>query len=259
MCKPTYFDVIHKGLNVHMNLATKLNKEIAYTQYNNLCMILQNLGINIKFIEPQENLVDMVFAANGALVNKRSNLSIVSHFKAIPRQPETHHWTKFLHNNGHTIFNLKNYFEGQGDALFSHNYKILWGGYGQRSKKESYIELSSILPDVKIYPLELVDPFFYHLDTCFCIIKDIVMYYPNAFSNESIEYIESEFQHSIKVSEADAKNFACNAFNYDNFLVLHKASDLLKSQLDEYNIKVIENNMSEFLLSGGSVKCCILS
>ena len=85
MCKPTYFNVVHKNLNAHMLMNNCVDKHRANMQYWNLTRLLSNLDVNIKFIEPEDGLVDMVFAANGALIDSRSQTAIVSKFHAIPR------------------------------------------------------------------------------------------------------------------------------------------------------------------------------
>ena len=54
-------------------------------------------------------------------------------------------------------------------------------------------------------------------------------------------------------------NFACNSISVPNNIIIgHCFSDNLKSKLKDINYNTIENNMSEFLLSGGSTKCCVL-
>ena len=47
-------------------------------------------------------------------------------------------------------------------------------------------------------------------------------------------------------------------YSLDNNIVLNRASDKLVHDLEDHGYAVYENNMSEFLLSGGSTKCSIL-
>ena len=259
MAKPTYFDVIHKDLNNHMKMDTPVNKTLSNVQYENLVNILKSVSANIKFIAAVPNLVDMVFAANGALIHRPSKTAVVSSFAAKPRQKESVYWKQFLKNENYNVFMLKSYFEGQGDALFSHNYTKLWMGYGFRTQVAASNELQACLPETKVMSLKLINPDFYHLDTCFCVLnQQTVMYYPDAFDTKSKNLIETQFTNKIIVSEDDAKNFGCNAAQIGSNIILHKASNNLKQSLHKHGYNIIENNMSEFLLSGGSVKCCIL-
>ena len=56
----------------------------------------------------------------------------------------------------------------------------------------------------------------------------------------------------------DAGNFACNAVNIGDTVILNKASDPLKARLMLNGFKVREVNLSEFLKAGGSAKCLTL-
>lgn len=259
MCKPTYFDVIHKGLNAHMNMQRNVDKTLALVQYTNLTNFIRSIAVDINFIYPKPELVDMVFAANGALIDKKNKKAVVASFAASPRINETKHWKSFLESKNYNVCTLNSHFEGQGDALFSHNNSKLWVGHGFRTSLNATIELKALLPRTEIFPLKLVDPLYYHLDTCFCVLNETsVMYYPPAFDEDSLASIKKSFKTCIIVSDQDARNFACNAVEAYGYIILHNASVHLKEKLETLDLNVIEIDMSEFLLSGGSVKCCIL-
>lgn len=260
MCKPLYYDVIHPNLNVHMNMKRPVDKSIAMMQYWNLTNLLRNNNCDVQYINPQPNLVDMVFAANGGLIYPPNNTAIVSKFRAIPRQKETQHWNVYLRDLGYNIKIPQNFFEGQGDALFSHNYNKLWYGHGFRTDSRVENELKEFLPKVDVKSLKLIDSKYYHLDTCFCVInEENAMYIPHAFDDESVDKIKGSFSKLITVEGKDAENFACNAININDLVIMHNASSELKDNLiNTFGVKVIENNMSEFMKSGGSSKCCVL-
>jgi len=242
-----------------MKMQVAVNITKAKTQFWNLTRILLHNGANIKFIEPQNGLVDMVFAANGALIDHVSNTAIISNFKANTRVNESNYWKKFLHENSYKVVTTTAKFEGQGDALFSHSNKSLWYGHGFRSEIESSSEIQTLCPHVNVQTLKLCDERFYHLDTCFCVLdENTVMYYPNAFDQDSLLKIKNAFTNLVKVSEIDAQNFACNAVVLNKTIVFHCASKDLTLMLQDHGFTVVENNMSEFLLSGGSTKCCVM-
>ena len=56
----------------------------------------------------------------------------------------------------------------------------------------------------------------------------------------------------------DAGNFACNAVNLKNKVIVNKASNHLKSELHKLDFDVIEIDLSEFIKAGGSAKCLTL-
>ena len=71
------------------------------------------------------------------------------------------------------------YFEGAGDALFCGD--TLFAGYRIRSDAAAISRSASML-GCRVIPLELVDPYYYHLDTCFCPLPPgVAIYYPPAF------------------------------------------------------------------------------
>ncbi len=60
-------------------------------------------------------------------------------------------------------------FEGAGDALFVGDH--LFQAWGFRTDQAAHAEVARYL-DVESTSLQLVDPRFYHLDTCFCPLDD---------------------------------------------------------------------------------------
>jgi N-dimethylarginine dimethylaminohydrolase len=260
MCKPDYFDVIHKDLNIHMQLLRDVNKELAIKQWDNLYTIIKSLDVEIELIDPVKNLVDMVFAANAATIY--NNIAIIANFSAIPRIPESTYWSEFLHKKGYTLKYLNNNHEGQGDSLFSHNKTYLWCGSGFRSNNTCVNEISEVLYNVKVISLKMIMPEFYHLDTCFCILdEEYILYYPDAFDESSIQKIHKVFgEKQIIVTKEEALHFICNSINVGKNIIMNKIDDdsVTLINLKELGFNVIQNDMSEYLLSGGSCKCCIL-
>ena len=61
----------------------------------------------------------------------------------------------------------------------------LWAGYGFRSELDSHPYLAKWLK-LEVISLRLIDPRFYHLDTCFCPLDGgWLLYYPQAFDSYS--------------------------------------------------------------------------
>ena len=141
-------------------------------------------------------------------------------------------------------------------------------GYGFRTDPQSCDLLKKLFP-LRISTLQLVDPRFYHLDTCFCPLpetslapaKGRVMYYPGAFSEDSLQSIEEYFPalNRIEIDEEDAIHFACNAIVIENNLILNHASPALVIRLRTLGYRVILNPVDEFLKAGGGNKCLALS
>jgi N-dimethylarginine dimethylaminohydrolase len=114
---------------------------------------------------------------------------------------------------------------------------------------------------VEVLSLGLIDPRFYHLDTCFCPLSNgDLMYYPPAFDSPSRALIEAHYSaaHRIAVNEADALRFACNAVNVGRTILLNEISPQLCSQLVSRRFDVVQVRLSEFLKAGGAAKCLVL-
>jgi ornithine--oxo-acid transaminase len=109
--------------------------------------------------------------------------------------------------------------------------------------------------------LRLVDPRFYHLDTCFAPLEDgSLLYYPPAFDGASLVKIEAFYpaDKRIVVSESDAVSFACNAVNIGKTVVLNRCSAVLEQELRSRGFEVIQVELDEFLKAGGAAKCLVM-
>lgn len=197
----------------------------------------------------------MVFTANCGMV-WGSNF-IPSRFLHPQRKPEETYFKKWFSDKGFDILDLPENisFEGAGDILPSHDSNHLWAGGGFRTNPETHVVLGREL-NCRIISLNLVNPRFYHLDTCFCPLNDgVVLYYPPAFDTMSNHLIRHSSEKTIAVSDEDAHNMVCNAVLIDDQLFLNNASQALRQQLEEegYTLHIIP--VSEFIKAGGSSKC----
>ncbi len=259
MCPPDFYDVDYvinpwmEG-NVHRS-----HQERAKQQWQGLYSLLKELAI-IELIPPAPGVPDMVFTANAGLVLGQQ--CVLSRFFHPERQKEEPYFKQWFVEQGFTVWELPTDlpFEGAGDALLDRAGHWLWAGYGFRSELDAHPYIAKWL-DIEVLSLRLIDPRFYHLDTCFCPLSDgYLLYYPPAFDTYSNRLIELRVPPSkrIAVGEADALNFACNAVNIGQTIVMHKASDGLKRRLQHLGFVVQETPLSEFLKAGGSAKCLTL-
>ena len=282
MCPPWKYDVAHFLQNAHMKMSREVLHHKAQKQWISLYNLLtHDLGTQVYLSPPAVGMMDMVFAANAGLV--RGNKAIVSNFTAHARKGETEPYLETLENLDFECKVTENEFEGQGDALFSHNGTILWIGHGFRTNPHSHDEVANYFDlqnnvdwddfsysfvnnkdgeeGVNCFPMRLINPKFYHLDTCFCPLDGgNLLFYPKAFTQQGRKRIYSKFSEDkcIEVDDEDAELFACNAISIGEHVIMHQVSDKLKYDLQNYGYIVHENNMSEFLLSGGSTKCSVL-
>ena len=267
MTSPTNFSVQYE-INPWMDgNVGGIDKVKAVQQWSMLRNALASIGADVIVLPPSpEYCPDAVFTANAGLLYKDSFLpSVFKHEERAVEEPYFINW--FLAHDfkidsmgsGHRDICS---FEGAGDALFNSDRSSLWYGFGFRSSItfRQYLDAFFAETDVIIRPLELVNPNFYHLDTCFCPLDTgELLWYPKAFSEYSQMIIRSWYEgKSIEVGDEDAMNFVCNAVSVGNKLVVPKISDELLIQLTRQDYSVIQCDMSEFIKSGGACKCLTL-
>lgn len=256
MCSPKCFAVkysINPWMESHIG---KVDLNHAQQQWRNFFNTIRQYS-EVKLIDPQPQVPDLVFTANAGL--PWGNKFIPSHFRHKERQPEEPYFKQWFQDNGFEIieFPQEIHFEGMGDALFQPGRDLLWAAYGFRTSQRAHEILAREL-GAKVISLKLIDSRFYHLDTCFCpLLNDEVMYYPGAFDADSLKQIENNTRpdNRIILNKNDANQFACNAVLIGNNLIMNSAGSSLKSRLEQSGYQVIIQPVTEFMKSGGANKC----
>jgi N-dimethylarginine dimethylaminohydrolase len=259
MCAPDHF-----GVDYVINPWMEHNKgqtdaSLSRQQWGRLHEALAQQA-EVVLMPPQPHLPDLVFTANAGLVWK--DIAVVSRFASKERQGEEPFDRAFFQEQGFKVADWPQEvsFEGAGDSLFHRGDEILWQGYGFRSDKKSVELLSGIL-GVRVIGIHLVDPRFYHLDTCFCPLPNgYVMYFPAAFDATSRHAIENQVapDKRIVVEEGDAVKFACNAVELNGHVFVNGASAKLSDDLKAAGFTVQQTSLSEYMKSGGAAKCLTL-
>jgi ornithine--oxo-acid transaminase len=259
MCPPRLYDVAYvinpwMAGNLHAS-----SRERAAEQWRELHRALAEFA-DVELIEPQAGLPDMVFTANAGL--ERNGIVVLSSFFHPERQAEEPYFRRWFQSAGYTVLDLprKVSFEGEGDALFSTDGSRLWAGYGPRTSRESHSLLVRAW-NIEVTPLHLIDPRFYHLDTCFApLVNGFVMYYPAAFDEDSVDRIEAFYpdERRITINEDDATRFACNAVNIGRTIIINDISRELTARLESTGFQVVPVTLSEFIKAGGAAKCLVM-
>jgi N-dimethylarginine dimethylaminohydrolase len=259
MCAPDDFDVryvINPWMEHHIGKATR---SLARAQWEALRGALAET-VDIELATPAAGLPDMVFTANAGFVI--GDTVVVSRFRAEERRAEEPLFRAFFEAQGLTVAPWPQDvpFEGAGDALIDRVQRIVWCGYGMRSDPSAPRALEQIFGRRTI-GLRLVDPRFYHLDTCFCPLeRGFLIYYPPAFDTASREAIETLTppEKRIEIGEDDAMRFACNAVDVDGKVVMNDASPALRGRLVAAGFTPVLTPLGEFLKAGGAAKCLTL-
>lgn len=264
MCPPNHFDVNYV-INPWMEgNCHKVNQQQAFEQWGKLNLVLKQAGARvINLATPPIDCPDAVFTANAGLLYKGK--FIPSYFKFLERANEEGYFIQEMSGHNFQLAGMnitgnrsEQSFEGAGDTLYDRSKDILWFGFGFRTEigfkkilEEALAEFTTVVKQ-----LELVDPRFYHLDTCFCPLDDVnLIWFPDAFSQNSQYMIRSIYPNSIRVEENDAIKFACNAVSIGKTIVMPEISMKLFDQLSSLGYKVEQVNMSQYMRSGGACKC----
>ncbi len=210
----------------------------------------------MELLPPVEGLPDLVFTANAGLVYQQR--VVLSRFRHEQRQGEEEHDAAWFEQQGFEIEQLPDdhYFEGAGDALFCGD--TLFAGYRMRSEAKSH-QLVAEMIGQRAIPLELVDPHYYHLDTCFCpLAPGVAAYYPGAFEAYGLRALRDAVATLIEVDGEEARSFACNAVVVGQNVVTNTGCPKFHASLQRHGFQTRATPLSEFVKAGGSAKCLTL-
>lgn len=259
MCPPDYFEVdyiINPWMDGHSG---SLDLALARTQWEGLRAALSECA-EVELLEPRPGLPDLVFTANAGFVY--GERAVPSHFMPHERRPEEPFLRAWFEARGFDVRVLPDNlaFEGAGDALIDRGGPWLWAGYGFRTELEAHQHLARWF-DLELVSIRLVDPRFYHIDTCLCPLDGgYLLYHPPAFDQASRAEIERRVPRDklIPVSVENAGHFACNAVNVGERIFMNRTSGQLLEALKARGFHVTQLGLSEFLKAGGSAKCLTL-
>ncbi len=252
MCPPDHYGIEYE-INPWMSRSRGASQERAHSQWNALCQTLRQLGVVIELLPPQPGVPDLVFTANAGLIYQQRFFT--SRFRHEVRAREEPYFDAWFGAHGFTVAHLPEgmYFEGAGDALFCGS--ALFAGYRIRSDVQGHQWLGQQLT-IQVLPLELVNPHYYHLDTCFCpLAPGEAIYHPQAFDAYGCKVLEANIPTLIPVNEAEAARFGCNAVVVGKQVVVNTGCPQLMKDLERRGYQPIAVELDEFLKAGGSAKC----
>ncbi len=253
MCRPSHFDVRYE-INAWMHAGVRVDTALAMRQWEDLRAAYLRLGHTVEVIDGASGQPDMVFAANaGTVINGRV---VVAKFLNAQRTGEEEPYRGWFAEHFRTVITPDFVNEGEGDYLWTGS--VVLAGSGFRTDRRAHDELAAAL-GITVVPLELVSPFFYHLDTALTILADDhIAYLPEAFSPASQQLLRTMFPDAILASEGDARWFGLNASSDGRHVVVAAQAEGLHRQLDRAGYVPVPVDVSEFRKSGGGIKCCTL-
>jgi ornithine aminotransferase len=269
MSSPEHFEVSYT-INPWMDpsqwsvSAEQLTRD-ARRGWTDLKATYERLGARIEVQPAVRGLPDMVFTANAAVVLDRKVL--LARFLCGERQGEEVHNRAFFEDlkaRGEVDQIVEPpaglAFEGAGDAIWDATRRLIWTGYGQRSSRDVFRTIEALY-GVPAIALELIDPRFYHLDTCFCVLSGgDILWYPKAFSENAANAVREIVGEDklIEAPDEDALNLGVNSVCIGRDVVLCHASPATRAQLTARGYRPHVVPLDSFNRSGGAAYCLTL-
>lgn len=258
MCNPLYY-TINYSINNWTSVNRQVDHKLAMEQWENLYNELSRLGVSISLLEPVKGVPDLCFTGDAGMVHNGKFL--ISNFRHRERQPEVEYYVRWAEQNGYEVCRIPEhiFFEGLGDVVqYGNNYFI---GYGERSAKEAAKYVEDTYPELnRLGILEIDNADFFHNSHAIALLSEnTAMYYPGAFSLDTLETIRSTSIQLLEIDLTDAQQFVCNNIVVGNKILIDDCSSALQTTLEQQGYELIKCPMSEFKKTGASLRCLVLT
>lgn len=254
MCPPTYFAVTYR-INDWMDPDLPVDRALAGQQWQNLAATYRGLGHRVHLIDPVSGLPDMVFVTDSGTVV--DGVAFGARYRSEHRAPEAEHVMYWFEANGFRQAVRPRFVnEGGGDFLLAG--RVILAGTGFRTDGRAHVEASSHLGR-RVVTLRLVDPRYYHLNTALGVLDEhTVAYLPSAFDERSVTLLRVLFPDAVIATPDDARWLGLNFVSDGHNVVMPPQATGLAAQLRSRDYNPVPVDMSEFLKSGGGIRCCTL-
>jgi len=263
LCPPAYFDVVDQK-NPYMSKNPGVDRAKAEGQWQALCSALEQAGCRVDTIAPAPGLEDMVFAANQVFVGFHEGTGkfiVPSRMVHASRQREVPFYVDWFRQRGYKVIEVdlgEEHLEGHGDLLWHPDWSRIYAGYGFRSTQagvEKFRDAMSKL-GIPVVPLRLIDPYCYHLDTCFCPLNDeSVLVYPGAYAPESLATLRGFWKRVHELTVGETHKFMGNGIVANGRYLTPHLTPHLETILREEGLMPVIIETSEFEKAGGSLFC----
>jgi len=263
LCPPTYFDVVD-AKNPYMSGNAPVDRERALCQWQALRSALEQSGCVVETIDPVPGLEDMVFAANQVFVGWHESVGkfiVPSRMLYASRQREVRFYVQWYRERGYKVLDVDlgdDRLEGHGDLLWHPDRSRIYAGYGFRTTKAGLEKFAAAMARlaIPVVPLQLVDPYCYHLDTCLCPLNnEAALIFPGAFAAESLAALRQHWRRLHEINAEEAHKFMGNGIVAGGNYITPCVTPQLEALLQEEQLTPWIVDTSEFEKSGGSVFC----
>lgn len=268
LADPAHFDIVDVQ-NPHMaGHVGQVDAGAARAQWDVLREQLADCGLAVHVLPATPGLADLVFTANPGCplaTPDGRRLWVEGRMRHASRAGEVPLVRDFYAGRGVEVLPPPPgvVFEGCGDALPVPGRWLLLGGYGFRTEPAAYADVSARC-GIPVALLPLVDPAFYHLDTCLMPLDArTALWHPDAFAPPTRALIRALFPDLIAADADEARRaLACNAIAVpasvtgdDPAVLLDAGCPRTAERLAGRGFRAVCLDTSEFRKSGGSCYC----
>lgn len=234
----------------------------AAAQHGAFVAALEAAGAAIVQLPFVHGAYDSVFVKDAALLLARRGRvrALLARLRHPERQPERLERARSYAQHGFEIAGDDHgpSWEG-GDVVMLPSGEGMFFGYGWRSRLEAgpWLERHAGVP---VWPLELCDPSFYHLDMALAVLPDgTALVYPAALTPGSLRIIEQVrgVRRVIRVSREAALSFALNLVPIGDTVVLGGREPCIEALVSALGYRVVVAPVDQFHLAGGSAACLV--
>jgi N-dimethylarginine dimethylaminohydrolase len=263
LCPPDYFDVVDQK-NPYMLRESAVDRAKARRQWDGLCNVLQQCGCEVETVAPVAGLEDMVFAANQIFVGAKDGygkFAVPSRMVYESRRREVPAFVEWCRERDYQVIDLDfgdDFLEGHGDLLWHPDGSRIYAGYGFRSTLGGVQKFATAMAkmDIPVVPLQLVDRYCYHLDTCLRPLNnDAALIFPGAFDAEGLAAIHKIWPRVHLLTVDEAHHFLGNAIVVNGGYIVSGMTPQLETIVRQEGLAPIVVDTSEFEKAGGSCFC----
>lgn len=251
-------------INPHMKIGSSC-LEIAEAEHDLFVRTLERAGADVIRLPYLAGAYDSVFMKDSVLLRSTpaGTRAMLARPFADERRGEPERRAAGLERAGmRVIARASEPLEG-GDVVVAPGAGAAFMGHGFRTSRAARAPLERFL-GVEVVPLELVDPYFYHLDTAMNVTaaangERVVFACPHAFDRKSWRRLRDHpaIDRLIPVDRGEAMRFATNWVEVGGVAILGAPAPRTREALEHCGKKVVVSPLSQFLLAGGSAACLV--
>lgn len=277
--RPDHFRIEYQ-INPYMDPNNQPDPELTMTQWQTMVDELEKAGADVEVLAQRADSPDMVYAQNLglAVIRAGERRVVMSHTRFVQRRMEALSAKEWFAADGFNVEwiggvepeSMAQLTESDGTSLLdAHGHRapsfeagdaFLWRdelviGHGPRTDVDALASLGRAF-DVQTHGVGITHPSMFHLDLSFCpLTQTAAMIAPDAFDLASAESLISLVPDPLIISIEEALAFAANVVVVGDTVLGDGLNQRLVDELTDRGLRVVKLDLSEFRLSGGSVRC----